>query len=243
MAYFITRMQKIKSSGIKGIAIHNQRLKTSKTNPDIDRTRTELNYDFVKSDQTIDKRIKMRVSMAKNYQNLRKDAVFVNEFVITSDHETMTRSDPEAVKQLFERTYRWFVHKYGMENIPYATVHLDERTPHLHLGLIPITKDGRLCSNDLFGKKEQMNQFLDQIFKDVASRYDCFERCKSKDEKAKHLDMMTFKIKTAHQTLSNLEKEQSLLQDQIKELDGQVIKLKKAKSKDDDFFLERDFDR
>jgi hypothetical protein len=32
---------------------------------------------------------------------------------------------------------------YGKQNIAYATVHNDEQTPHMHLGVVPM-RDGKL---------------------------------------------------------------------------------------------------
>ena len=42
----------------------------------------------------------------------------------------------------------------GIENVINATVHMDEATPHMHLGIVPVTEDGRLSAKDIFTKTD-----------------------------------------------------------------------------------------
>lgn len=44
--------------------------------------------------------------------------------------------------------------EYGAENILYVTVHMDEKTPHMHFGVVPITEDGRLSVKEILGNKK-----------------------------------------------------------------------------------------
>ena len=46
MSYLVCHVQKFKSSDIKGMQIHNQRESENSKNKDIDRSKTELNYDL-----------------------------------------------------------------------------------------------------------------------------------------------------------------------------------------------------
>src|SRR5699024_3664037 len=64
----------------------------------------------------------------------RKDAVLVNELLVTSDRDFFERLDPSEQKRFFEESYKLFSERYGKQNIAYATVHHDEQTPHMHLG-------------------------------------------------------------------------------------------------------------
>src|SRR5699024_12262428 len=63
----------------------------------------------------------------------RKDAVLVNELLVTSDRDFFERLDPGEQKRFFEESYKLFSERYGKQNIAYATVHNDEQTPHMHL--------------------------------------------------------------------------------------------------------------
>src|SRR5699024_11347663 len=66
----------------------------------------------------------------------RKDAVLVNELLVTSDRDFFERLDPGEQKRFFEESYKLFSERYGKQNIAYATVHNDEQTPHMHLGVV-----------------------------------------------------------------------------------------------------------
>src|SRR5699024_11488469 len=55
--------------------------------------------------------------------------------------------DPGEQKRFFEESYKLFSERYGKQNIAYATVHNDEQTPHMHLGVVPM-RDGKLQGKD-----------------------------------------------------------------------------------------------
>nr|WP_326848682.1 plasmid recombination protein [Bacillus velezensis] len=89
MSYAVCRMQKVKSAGLKGMQFHNQRERKSRTNDDIDHERTRENYDL-KNDKNIDynERVKEIIESQKTgTRKTRKDAVLVNELLVTSDRD------------------------------------------------------------------------------------------------------------------------------------------------------------
>src|SRR5699024_11543110 len=43
--------------------------------------------------------------------------------------------------------------RYGKQNVAYATVHNDERTPHMHMGIVPM-RDGKLQGKNVFNRQE-----------------------------------------------------------------------------------------
>src|SRR5699024_12284316 len=51
------------------------------------------------------------------------------------------------------RSYKLFSERYGKQNIAYATVHNDEQTPHMHLGVVPM-RDGKLQGKNVFNRQE-----------------------------------------------------------------------------------------
>src|SRR5699024_3126032 len=83
----------------------------------------------------------------------RKDAVLVNELLVTSDRDFFERLDPGEQKRFFEESYKLFSERYGKQNIAYATAHNDEQTPHMHLGVVPM-RDGKLQGNNVFTSRE-----------------------------------------------------------------------------------------
>ena len=86
------------------------------------------------------------------YKKTRKDAVLVNELLVTSDRDFLSNWIQEN-KTIFEESYKLFSERYGKQNIAYATVHNDEQTPHMHLGVVPM-RDGKLQGKNVFNRQE-----------------------------------------------------------------------------------------
>ena len=42
------------------------------------------------------------------------------------------------IKRFFEDSKELLIKEYGAKNILYATVHMDEKTPHMHLKIIKL---------------------------------------------------------------------------------------------------------
>src|SRR5699024_7353263 len=148
-------MQKVKSAGLKGMQFHNQRERESRTNEDIDRERTHENYDL-RNDGNIDYnelRKESLDSQKADTRKTRKDDVLVNELLITSDKKSFDRLDPDERKRFFEESNKLFSERYGKQNIAYATVHNDEKTPHMHLGVVPM-RDVKLHGKNVFNRQE-----------------------------------------------------------------------------------------
>ena len=110
LSYAVVRMAKMKSHDLKGIQFHNQRERDSKTNPDIDKEKSNENYDLV-HDQNIDynKHVKEIIESQKvGTRKTRKDAVLVNELIVTSDRDFFERLTPAEEKRFFEESDRIF---------------------------------------------------------------------------------------------------------------------------------------
>lgn len=71
-------------------------------------------------------------------------------------------------------------------------MHLDETIPHMHLNLIPITPDGRLCSKNLFDKPK-LQQLQTDFYEAVGKKYG-LQRGKEGNQ-AKHLSTAEYKLK------------------------------------------------
>src|SRR5690625_6374749 len=73
--------------------------------------------------------------------------------LVTSDRDFFEQLDPGEQKRFFEESYKLFSKRYGKQNIAYATVHNDEQTPHMHLGVVPM-RDGKLQGKNVFNRQE-----------------------------------------------------------------------------------------
>src|SRR5699024_6739173 len=105
----------------------------------------------------------------------------------------------DETRQFFEDTLEFVKDEYGAENIMYATVHLDEKTPHMHFGFVPLTKDGRLSAKEVLGNKKKMSLLQDK-FNDYVNEkgYKLEREERAIETERKHVDMNNFKQKTEY---------------------------------------------
>ncbi|TCP18033.1 plasmid recombination enzyme [Scopulibacillus darangshiensis] len=206
MSYAICRMEKMKGHALKGIQFHNQRERESRTNPHIDPMKSHENYDLVNSKKIdYNKRIKEIIERQKvGTRKTRKDAVLVNEFMITSDKDFFDRLEPKEQKRYFEEAHQWFAERYGEQNMAYATVHMDEKTPHMHLGVVPM-RDGRLQGKNVFNRQElrSLQEDFPKHMRDLG--FDLQRGEKGSDRE--HLTTQDLKAKTLKEKVATLEKE------------------------------------
>src|SRR5574344_2184630 len=158
MSMLVARMQKMKADNLIGIGNHNQRKTKNHSNPDIDISLSELNYDLVNRTDNYKKDIENFINENKTTTRaIRKDAVLVNEWIITSDRKFFENLSDEDTKEFFITAKEYFAENFGEENIRYATVHLDESTPHLHMGIVPFDKDKKLSAKRIFNREALRN--------------------------------------------------------------------------------------
>lgn len=170
VGYAAVHMMKIKSGAVGGIQSHNNREHEPKTNPDVDMSRSEDNYDLISCDN-YKRSIKEKLSnLVESSRAVRKDAVVVCNFIVTSDNETMNALGADRQREFFQDSVKWFSDRYGADRVLNATVHMDETTPHLHIGVMPITQDGRLSAKAIFTKTE-MKAIQTEFARDVGEKY------------------------------------------------------------------------
>lgn len=132
MSYLVARMQKNNTQNLGAMQKYNQREFEDYSNKDIDKERSYLNYDLVNEDN-INYREKIMNTIDAQREStkaIRKDAVLVNEFIVTSDRGFFNNLS-EVDQQLFFKTATdWFQERYGEQNVVFAQVHNDEITPH-----------------------------------------------------------------------------------------------------------------
>ena len=170
VGYAVVHMMKIKSGAVGGIQSHNNREHEPKTNPDVDMSRSEDNYDLISCDN-YKRSIKEKLSnLVESSRAIRKDAVVVCNFIVTSDNETMDTLGADRQREFFQDSVKWFSDRYGADRVLNATVHMDETTPHLHIGVMPITQDGRLSAKAIFTKTE-MKAIQTEFAREVGEKY------------------------------------------------------------------------
>ncbi|NIK13479.1 hypothetical protein FHR85_002947 [Alkalibacillus almallahensis] len=217
-------MQKMKSHAIKGMQFHNQREKESKTNGDIDKTKTHLNYDLVNPEPiNYNEKIQEIINTQKtSTRKTRSDAVLVNELLVTSDRDFFDGLSEKEREQFFQESYKLFAERYGEQNVAYATVHNDEKTPHMHLGVVPM-RDGKLQSKNVFDRQE-LRWIQDEFPKHMKSLGFEVERGEKGSDR-EHVDMLKYKEQTLNEKIQGLETELSQKQQEKTEIDTSIQKI------------------
>lgn len=196
MAYAILRFQKHKGGASKALSAHHERTKESyASNPDIDRSRTAQNFHLVTPHWSYEQEIKHRIQMAGC--KVRKDSVkFVDTMVAVSPE--FSQAHESEMREFFERAFDFLQKRIGQQNIISAVVHLDEKTPHMHLCFVPLTTDGRLSAKEILGNKKTMIQWQDDFYACMAERWPELQRgAPAVETKRKHLPMQWYKQVTA----------------------------------------------
>ena len=186
-------MEKYKRADVVGIERENERDENYKStrNPQIDKSKTRLNYHTMPYEKKYLSFIDERIKRLSPKRKIKDDAVLITSFILGSDKEFFDGISPEAQKRFFDDCTEFFAERYGKENVVSAVVHLDESTPHLHFNLMPVT-GGRLCAKELFDRSA-LRELQTNFYEVVGKKYG-LKRGKE-GSTAKHLDTVAFKVK------------------------------------------------
>ena len=194
--YAILRFAKYKGPTISRIEAHNERTKEFyASNPDIKTELSKYNVHLVhpkgKYRTEADKMIREAGCKA------RKDSVRMVETLITASPEFFAGKKPGEVRAFFEYAMEFLKTKQAAETIVSAVVHVDEKTPHMHLCFVPITADGRLSAKDIVGNRKKLTQWQDEYWSYMVKKYPDLERGESASETGRtHLPPRIFKQAT-----------------------------------------------
>ena len=148
--YGILRFKKYKGPAISPIEAHNERTKEQyASNPDIDTSRSHYNFHLVQPQGKYREEAD-RMIAASNCR-VRKDSVRVVEALITASPEFFQGKTRSEIKAYFEYALKFLEGRQNPDTFLSAVVHIDEKTPHLHLCFVPLTSDGRLSAKEIIG--------------------------------------------------------------------------------------------
>jgi len=196
MPYAILRFKKCKSGGVSACYAHNERKKESyKSNPDIDLTRKPDNYHLVLPKQTYGREIRHMVQAAGC--KMRSNSTVMVETLITASPEFMNALPSSEQRAYFQTALAFMESKIGKDNIISAVVHMDEKTPHMHLSFCPINngKNGKsLSAKTILGNQAQLSKWQDAYHAAMSERWPELERgISALITKRKHLPVSLFK--------------------------------------------------
>ena len=191
--YAILRFAKYKGPEIGHIEAHNERTKEKYTsNPDVDTSRSHLNFHLVTPERKY--RAEAEKQIAAAGCRTRSDSVRVVEALVTASPEFFKDKKKSDIKVYFTEALD-FIQKYqSKDTIISAVVHMDEKTPHMHLCFVPLTADKRLSAKDIVGNKKKLTWWQDEFWKHMVNKYPDLERGESASETGRtHIPPRLFK--------------------------------------------------
>ncbi len=149
MAKLVCHAEKYKKGSVPSIERHNERRNANYSNEEIDLSKTHLNYSLIqREDESYYRSVMDLVNTRENPSGraLRKDAVVLCEFIISSSNEFFDALSTEEQRRFFEEATGYLQDFFGKEHCIYAVAHYDEHTPHMHFGFVPLTTENKLCA-------------------------------------------------------------------------------------------------
>lgn len=167
MGYVVLHFNKAKGSSEARMTAHIERKVDP---PNADKSRTHLNRELIVFPDGVTNRtqaIQHRIKTAGISRKITPDQVRVIRVNVSGSHEDMMRIQAEGrIDEWCRDNLDYFKREFGEKNIVSAVLHLDEKTPHIHIALVPIVtgkrrkaKEGakandkiRLCADDVLTK-------------------------------------------------------------------------------------------
>ena len=191
--YAILRFAKYKGPEIGHIESHNERTKEKyASNPDVDTSRSHLNFHLVTPQRKY--RTEAEKQIAEAGCRTRSDSVRVVEALVTASPEFFKGKKKSEVKAYFQEALGFIQEHQDPKTIISAVVHMDEKTPHMHLCFVPLTEDKRLSAKEIVGNKKKLTWWQDEFWKHMVGKYPDLERGESASETGRtHIPPRLFK--------------------------------------------------
>ena len=191
--YAILRFAKYKGPEIGHIESHNERTKEKyASNPDIDTSRSHLNFHLVAPERKY--RAEAEKQIAAAGCRTRSDSVRVVEVLVTASPEFFKGKKKAEIKAYFQEALDFIQQHQNPRTIISAVVHMDEKTPHMHLCFVPLTEDKRLSAKEIVGNKKKLTWWQDEFWKHMVAKYPDLERGESASETGRtHIPPRLFK--------------------------------------------------
>ena len=171
-AVYHTEKGKISSGGIGNHIDRKEEGKHTFKHSDPERRHLNVNYELNENckkplKQAISDRIKDGYSATTKTgkaKEIRKDAVKYATHILTGTHEDMKamEQNPAKFQQWVKANQNFIEQEFGKENIVRFTLHMDEKTPHIHAVTVNLTEDGRLSAKEILGNPKAMQERQDR---------------------------------------------------------------------------------
>lgn len=173
-------------------AHHERKKEKYASNPDIDTAKSKKNFHIVQADLSYKRESDSRIKTAGC--KTRKDSVRFIDTLVTASPDFFNGRKTEEVKAFFQTAVDFLSKEIGKGNIFAAVVHMDEKTPHMHLCFTPITHDGRLSAKEIIGNRTQLTKWQDDFFAHMVKSFPDIERGESASATGRrHIPTRVFK--------------------------------------------------
>ena len=192
----ILRFAKYKGPEISRIEAHNERTKeTYASNPDVDTARSKQNFHLVTPERKY--RAEAERQIAQAGCRTRSDSVRVVEVLFTASHDYFKGKSKGEIRAFFEECMAFLAQRQAPATYLSAVVHMDEKTPHMHLSFVPLTADGRLSAKEIVGNRQKLTQWQDAFWEHMVQKYPDLERGESASKTGRtHIPPRIFKQAT-----------------------------------------------
>ena len=194
--YGILRFKKYKGPAISPIEAHNERTKEQyASNPDIDVSRSRYNLHLMQPQGKYREEADRMIAAA--HCRVRKDSARVVEALVTASPEFFKGKSHSEIKAYFEYALKFLEGRQRPDTFLSAVVHMDEKTPHLHLCFVPLTADGRLSAKEIIGNRKNLVKWQDEFWQHMVKQYPELERGESASQTGReHIPPRIFKEMT-----------------------------------------------
>jgi len=232
MGYVVLHFNKAKGSSEARMTAHIERKVDP---PNADKGGTHLNRELIEFPPEVTNRtqaILHRIKTAGIKRKITPDQVRVIRVNVSGSHKDMMRIQAEGrIGEWCKDNLDYFKREFGEKNIVSAVLHMDEKTPHIHIALVPIVtgkrrkaKEGtkiketiRLCADDVL-TKTKMVEYQDS-YAEAMAKYGLIRGIEG--SKAKHKSTLEHYRDTFVQTQElKLEVDELLVQ---KEQEQQIL--------------------
>ena len=192
----ILRFEKHKGHPAGPLEAHHERKKEQyASNPDIDTSRSKYNFHIVKPDGRYYHFIQSRIEQARC--RTRKDSTRFVDTLITASPEFFKDKTNREIRAYFAYALKFLEGRQCPDTFLSAVVHMDEKTPHLHLCFVPLTADGRLSAKEIIGNRKNLVKWQDEFWQHMVKQYPELERGESASQTGReHIPPRIFKEMT-----------------------------------------------
>ena len=166
--YAIIHVQKHSSTG-GSLGNHIERTEGMKhTYPHANAEMKKYNqsYDRGYKNLSLGKAVSQRIEKGHTGKTaIRKDAVKFLSLILSGTNEQTWKIQQKSsgmFQAWVNANIKFLEDEYGKENIVKLELHRDEKTPHFHAIVVPLTKDGRLSAKEVVGDRKKLKSFQDR---------------------------------------------------------------------------------